>query len=112
MELPMRIPRSLHYVLLPAFLCYYAAVANASLPGRGQPTRAVAALPEVVTEAVDSLRATIATSGLMRDTRPSPAEEQRDFVALWADLQPHHAGIVATQPEPSADYPELVPGQD
>lgn len=122
----MRITRSFLYGLFPVFLCYYSAVADASLPGRTGAPHSAAVLPELgrlvsrltlpaavtesVGQAMDELRTTIMASGLMRDSRPSPEQERRDFVALWADLQP-------ASPPPdlsgqAANPAGLIPGQD
>jgi len=124
----MRIPKPVLTVLFPAFLCYYAAVAHASLPGHGLSARPSAfselgrllsyvALPASVTETVKdslgSLRETVMASRLMTDTRPSDAKACRDFVDLWAALEPPRAVLEA--PSPATDnpgYPVLVPGQD
>ncbi len=120
----MRVHKSVLYVLFPAFLCYYVAVAHASLqkdalagPSSAfsqmrliMPRLAVpACLTDTVQRSMDGLRQAVAEAGLMRDTRPSPEQARRDFVALWKDLEP------ARQAEPTSAGPlssHLLPGQD
>lgn len=124
----MRIPRPVLTVLFPAFLCYYAAVAHASLPGHGLAARPAplselgrvlshVALPASVTNTVSEtasrLRETVMASGLMTDTRPNAEEARRDFVALWADLEPSRTAVEAASPAlDTPGSPVLVPGQD
>ncbi|WP_428559302.1 MAG: hypothetical protein ACP59X_13855 [Solidesulfovibrio sp. DCME] len=123
----MRLHKSVLYVLFPAFLCYYAAIAHAALqkdalygPASALtelrhilPRLAVpACLSDTVSRAMDGLRLAVADSWLMRDTRPSEAQARRDFVALWADLEraPSRPATAAAPENPG--YPVLVPGQD
>jgi hypothetical protein len=124
----MRIPKPVMYVLFPAFLCYYAVAADAALQGRGHASRSAAALPDIgrfiprltlpasvteaANEAVTSLREAVMTSGLMRDTRPTPEQEKRDFVALWADLEHSRPAAPAFLAEKIPGSPAVVPGQD
>lgn len=122
----MRMHKSVLYVLFPAFLCYYAAVAHASLQKdvltgpesafsqlrRIIPRLAVpACLTATVHRAMGELREAVEAAGLMRDSRPSAEQSRRDFVALWKDLEPSRP-VVATPVEPDPGYPVLVPGQD
>ncbi|WP_300162937.1 hypothetical protein [Solidesulfovibrio sp.] len=120
----MRMHKSVLYVLFPAFLCYYVAVAHASLqkdalagPSSAfsqmrlrMPRLAVpACLTDTVKRGMDGLRQAVTEAGLMRDSRPSPEQARRDFVALWKDLDPaRHA--VPTPAGPA--FSILLPGQD
>ncbi len=123
----MRIPRRILYILFPAFICYYAAVAHAALQGKSVAPAAASlvssigqvvprlALPETVAQrirdAAHDLRQTVMDSAIMRDSRPSAEQERRDFVALWADLERPNPGLsAAVESDPA--YPALVPGQD
>jgi len=123
----MRIPRSILYILFPAFLCYYAAVADAALQGRGLGARPAAmpsfsrimphlSLPsqmtDAVSEAVNDLRTAIITSRLMQESLPDPEQERRDFVALWADLQPARTMATPERLEKDPGASILIPGQD
>ena len=122
----MRMHKSVLYVLLPAFLCYYAAVAHASLRKdvmtgpesafsqlrRILPRLAVpACLTTTVHRAMDELREAVEAAGLMRDSRPSAEQSPRDFVTLWKDLDPSRPAVAAPA-DPDPGYPVLVPGQD
>jgi|GEM_PF-2708455 len=123
----MRIPRTVLHVLFPVFLCYYAAVAHASLQGRGLAPAAntllsdlgralshlslPASVSDTLRSAAGDVRQAVMTSALMRDSRPSPEQERRDFIALWADLEPARPTVPATVGEASG-YPILIPGQD
>lgn len=122
----MRIPKPVMMVLFPAFLCYYAVAADAALQGHraaGRPSvgaalaRLVPRLPDAVTETVHrtvaDLRQTVLASALMTDTRPSAAQERRDHVALWAELESGLSAVAAPERERERpDYPVLEPGQD
>lgn len=122
----MRMHKSVLYVLLPAFLCYYAVVAHASLQKdvlsgpesafsqlrRIVPRLAVpACLTDTVHRAMGELREAVEAAGLMRDSRPTAEQARRDFIALWKDLEPSRP-VAAAPAEPDPVYPVLVPGQD
>lgn len=122
----MRIQKTVLYVLFPAFLCYYVAVAHAALQKDALTGPASAltelrhilprlALPTCLTVTVDlamgSLRRAVADSWLMHDSRPSPEQARRDFAALWADLEPVPV-MVDTPTTAQSSYPVLIPGQD
>jgi hypothetical protein len=83
-ELHVRLSRFSPILLLTFLLCYYTLLAHTSPFGRqgsAQPFKAVS-------EAFDTLHAAVLASPLARDTRPSPEEDRRAYVALWADLEP------------------------
>ena len=129
----MRLKKAALCMLFPAALCCFAAAAHASLPGSmaQTPPSALAALLHIlprlalpacaektVADAMGGLRRAVAASGLMRDTRPDAAQEKRDYVRLWAALEPHagtpdapDAADAANAPAQSR-YPLLIPGQD
>jgi hypothetical protein len=122
----MRMHKSVLYVLFPAFLCYYAAVAHASLQKdvlsgpespfsqlrRIIPRLAVpACLADTVHRAMSELREAVEAAGLLRDSRPTAEQSRRDFVALWKDLEPSRPEAEAPVASDSG-YPVLVPGQD
>ncbi len=88
-----------------------AAPAGVSLAAVGR-LFALPSLPPAVTEAFDAVRECVRRSPLMQDTRPSAAQERRDFVALWADLEQAGPSLDQEAPETIPDYPVLVPGQD
>lgn len=114
----MRLPKSFLTVLFPAFLIYYAAVADAALPGHSSSRTSgfstlAASVAASVSTAMDGLREKVRASGLMTDTRPSPEQARRDLAALWADLEgprPTVAGPALPADRPG--YPVLEPGQD
>jgi hypothetical protein len=122
----MRIQKTVLYVLFPAFLCYYVAVAHTALQkdALAGPASAFSelrriiprlALPTCLNDTVDltmgSLRRAVADSWLMHDSRPSAEQSRRDFAALWADLEPVPVMVDTPTTAPSS-YPVLIPGQD
>lgn len=80
----MSLARFSPLVLLTFFLWYHATPAAMSAPGQ----HALAQPFQVVSQAYDALRVAVQASPLARDTRPSPEEERRAYVALWADRSP------------------------
>ena len=123
----MRLKKAALCMLFPVALGCFAAAAHASLPGgmAQTPPSALAALLHIlprlalpacaektVADAMGGLRRAVAASGLLRDTRPDAAQEKRDYVRLWAALEPHAEPSDAADAPAQSRYPVLIPGQD
>lgn len=59
-------------------------MANLARPGHARPNL----VPEVLHQAMDALRERVQASALAVAAPADPERERRDFVALWADLEP------------------------
>jgi hypothetical protein len=82
----VRLSRNCSLLLLLLLLCQCLVTVNIARHGRHSP----AGLPAAIHQAFVSLRERIQASPLAVESPTDPEQERRDFVALWADLEPVH----------------------